>query len=231
MCVSALQHRYPSQVARCPAHTVGGAANRVELAGVEGMPVQSAVVRNVGAAQPDRDDRRQGTGDPGDAGPVRRPGQRGEPRQPERVPTRSRRRGPAYSARPPHDQPRWPVPDHQPTTHHRTPAATNRFTQDPVPILVTGRDRPSRWTEPDRARSLRWPAVGGVLHPSSTACTSTLRARGLSRRYGQMQGCSAPLVRGNSCGPVAASSSPISTSTRCWPRPVDWVSTATRWCP
>ena len=24
-------------------------------------------------------------------------------------------------------------------THHRTPAATNRFTQDPVPILVTGR--------------------------------------------------------------------------------------------
>ena len=30
------------------------------------------------------------------------------------------------------DQPRWPVPDHQPTTHHRTPAATNRLTQDPV---------------------------------------------------------------------------------------------------
>jgi transcriptional regulator of acetoin/glycerol metabolism len=47
-------------------------------------------------------------------------------------------RGPAYPARPPHDQPRWPVPDHQPTTRHRTPAATNRFTQDPVPILVTG---------------------------------------------------------------------------------------------
>jgi hypothetical protein len=56
-----------------------------------------------------------------------------------RSPYRGRLRGPAYPARPPHDQPRWPVPDHQPTTHRRTPAATNRFTQDPVPILVTGR--------------------------------------------------------------------------------------------
>ena len=42
-------------------------------------------------------------------------------------------------SRPPHGQPRCPVPDHQPTTRHRTPAATNRLTQDPVPILVTGR--------------------------------------------------------------------------------------------
>ena len=47
-----------------------------------------------------------------------------------------------YPARAPHDQSRRPVPDHQPTTHHRTPAATNRLTQDPAPILVTGQYRP-----------------------------------------------------------------------------------------
>ncbi len=33
---------------------------------------------------------------------------------------------------------RWPIP------HHRTPAATNRLTQDPVPILFTGRQAPIR---------------------------------------------------------------------------------------
>ena len=38
-------------------------------------------------------------------------------------------------------------------------------------------------------------------------------------------------ARGNSCAPGAASGSPSSTSTRCWPKPRGWASTPTRWCP
>jgi len=50
-------------------------------------------------------------------------------------------------ARPPNDQPQRPLPDHQPPTHQRTPTPPHTPmtgpVQDPVPILVTGRERSS----------------------------------------------------------------------------------------
>src|SRR5262249_54819364 len=54
---SALQDRDPAQVPGSPAGAVGCAADRVELAGVEGAPVQPAVEGNVRAGQADRDNR------------------------------------------------------------------------------------------------------------------------------------------------------------------------------
>jgi len=71
---------------------------------------------------------------------------------------------------------RAPAPGCRPlTTHHRTPAATNRFTQDLVPILVTGQFSRLTRQKPDCARSrCSWPsrvqvdvldASSGVLVP------------------------------------------------------------------
>jgi len=71
---------------------------------------------------------------------------------------------------------RAPAPGCRPlTTHHRTPAATNRFTQDLVPILVTGqfsrltRQRPNcarpRCSWPSRVQVDVLDASSGVLVP------------------------------------------------------------------